>query len=142
MTVKDKYSVLIADDLADDRLLLKNAMEATASRLEVVGEVENGEQAIAYLAGTGPYHDRVRHPFPDLLLIDLNLPLKTGFEVLEWLQTKPSLKLKVAVISGSLNDAVHRQRILRLGVQHFYSKQVSYDEMLMSVKFMQEEIEM
>ncbi|EEF59442.1 response regulator receiver protein [Pedosphaera parvula Ellin514] len=142
MTTKEKYAVLIADDDEEDRFLLKAAIQSVTPRLKVVAEVENGEQVIAYLSGIGPYHDRQRHPFPDLLLIDLVMPVKNGFEVLEWLNTKCFPQLKVAVVSGSLEDLSHRQRILRLGVQHFYSKMVNYDELLQSVKFMQDEMEM
>ena len=82
-----KLNVLIADDLEIDRWLLKDAFHSTASCFKVVGEVEDGEQVIAYLAGRGQYADRERFPFPDVLLMDLMMPRKNGFEVLEWLES-------------------------------------------------------
>ena len=44
----------------------------------------DGAQAIDYLAGNGPFADRSQHPLPALVLLDLNLPKKSGFDVLSW----------------------------------------------------------
>jgi CheY-like chemotaxis protein len=55
-----------------------------------------------YLGGRGEFVDRTKFPFPCLLLLDLNLPIKTGFDVLEYIQENPSLtSLKVVVVSAS-----------------------------------------
>jgi DNA-binding NarL/FixJ family response regulator len=53
-----KHAVLIADDHESDRFFLKRVIAEHAPYLEVVGEVENGEQVIAYLAGEGAFTDR------------------------------------------------------------------------------------
>lgn len=138
-----KLNVLIADDLEIDRWLLKDAFRSTASRFKVVGEVEDGEQVISYLAGRGIYADRKRYPFPDVLLIDLMMPRKNGFEVLEWLQGQSFPKLKVVPMAAhyEMESLSPRHRALRLGVQHFYSKSVTYEERLWSVKVLQQEME-
>jgi CheY-like chemotaxis protein len=143
MARKHKYSVLIADDFAIDRLLLREAIRATAPLLQVVAEVEDGNQVMAYLSGEEPFADRKRYPFPDLLLIDLNMPRRNGFEVLEWLQWQSFPRLKVVVMAAQFEMEAFtlRHRALELGVHHFYSKSVTYDERICSVRTLQEELE-
>src|SRR4051812_14313849 len=102
-TTKDRYSILMADDSEDDRFFMRMAL-CEHPRLGVVAEVENGEEAIAYLSGAGIYGNRDEFPFPDLLLLDLKMPRFSGFEVLGWLQTHLFPDLKVVVLSGSLLD--------------------------------------
>src|SRR6516162_1884132 len=65
-------------------------------------DVPDGQQAIEYLVGSGRYADRHKYPFPCLLLLDLNMPGKSGFDVLCWIRQHPDLKsLRVVIISGS-----------------------------------------
>ena len=117
---KEKYSVLLVDDSEDDRLFLRRAI-VRHPRLLIAGEVPDGEAAVDYLEGRGCFQDRDQHPFPDAMLLDLKMPLKTGHEVLEWLQTRPFAKLFVAVISGSfLPEDIARSEAL--GAHAHYKK--------------------
>jgi CheY-like chemotaxis protein len=118
---KTTFSVLIADDVHGDRFILKRAIRSSAPTLAVVGEVEDGKEIISYLSGEDKYADRKRHPFPDLLFLDLRMPLMDGFEVLTWLRKRAIAGLKVIVLAGSLepND---RQRVLDLGFECAYLK--------------------
>src|SRR5881296_3157844 len=97
---KERYLVLMVDDAEDDCLLIKMAV-GSAERLHFIGCVSDGEELMAYLQGAGKYSDRLRFPVPDLLLLDLMMPRKSGFEVLEWLQSQPFEDMVVVVLSGS-----------------------------------------
>jgi len=67
------------------------------------------------------YSDREKYPFPDLMLLDLKMPRKTGYEVLAWLQTHAFEKLKVVVLSGSfLPEDVAKS--LELGAHAYHMK--------------------
>lgn len=93
--------VLVADDSEDDRLFMRIALKDNPG-LALVGEVSDGEEAIAYLSGAGEFADRDKFPFPDVMLLDLKMPRLTGFEVLSWLRARSLEKPAVIVVSGSL----------------------------------------
>ena len=78
-------AILLAEDDLNDVLLVHRAFRK-AELDNLVKVVRNGEKAIEYLAGEGPYADRTQYPVPSLMLLDLKLPRKSGFEVMEWLR--------------------------------------------------------
>ena len=94
-------NILLAEDNEDDATLFSMALEKTniPAKLQIASD---GEEAIAYLKGEGKYADRAAHPFPDFLLLDLNMPRKNGFEVLQWIRSDDSYKyLMIHVLSAS-----------------------------------------
>lgn len=118
---KEKYLILMVDDSEDDCLLIRMAV-GNAGRLHFIGSVSDGEELVAYMQGRGAFADRVRFPIPDLLLLDLLMPRKNGFEVLEWLQTQPFDDMIVVVLSGAASQAKDAQRALDLGANYFQPK--------------------
>ena len=104
-----ELNILVADDSPDDIFLLQQAFKkaGVTSRL---CEVCDGQEAIDYLHGEGRWADRTEHPIPDVLLLDLNMPHKSGFEVLEWIrQDEKNGLLIVYVLSASFRDSdIHR----------------------------------
>ena len=72
--------------------------------------VKDGKAAKNYLAGDGPFADRRLHPLPGLVLLDLNLPYWSGFEVLEWIRQQPQLRRVPVVVftSSSRPDDIAR----------------------------------
>ncbi len=133
---KEKYLVLVADDSEDDRFLLKEAMRR-AGRLEIINEVTNGREAIAYLQGDAHFGDREKFPLPDLLLLDLQMPFRNGFEVLEWLGKQEFDKLTVVVLTDSVQPE-HIKRALDLGADLFQVKPVAKKEREAMVRALEE----
>jgi len=117
---KEIFHVLIADDSKEDRILLKADIEQVP-RLQIVAEVTNGTEVVAYLSGLGRFHDRNKFPLPDLLLLDLNMPYKNGFAVMEWLRAQQIDNLTVVVLTDSMNPE-HIKRALDLGADYFHMK--------------------
>ena len=107
--VAPEIVVLHIDDDPNDTALLQAAARSAKLGFRLYN-VEDGEQAIAYLSGAAPFSDRTLHPLPSLILLDLKMPRATGFEVLKWVRTHPDLRgLPVVVLSGSeLKDDVEK----------------------------------
>ncbi len=126
--ISRKFSVLIADDSRNDRFLLKKAIHSGAPSLNVVGETDDGLNTIAYLSGQEKYADRGQFPFPDLLFLDLKMPLVDGFEVLTWLRQRSFSELRVIVLTASLESS-ERQRIFDLGIKQAYLKPWRYQSL-------------
>src|SRR5882762_5424326 len=84
-------TVLLVDDCENDLLLMRIAFEKAgfSSKLQCVN---NGEAAIAYLQGEGSFSHREQFPLPVVTLLDLNMPKRTGFDVLGWVRVHPMLK--------------------------------------------------
>jgi CheY-like chemotaxis protein len=98
---KGLLTVLHVDDDPNDTALLRAASQKAGVEFEL-HNVEDGEQAIAYLKGKGEYADRTRFRLPALVLLDLKLPRSTGFEILKWIRNDPSLSsMPIIVLSGS-----------------------------------------
>lgn len=107
--------ILIIEDNPGDVELLEIAFEMNGfePRVQVA---EDGEVALALLTDRAANAD-----LPDLVLLDLNMPRMTGFEVLEAMQAKGFNDIVTVVWTSSLaeND---RTRCLALGAQEFLSK--------------------
>ena len=70
-------TILLVEDDLDDLLLVQLALQKTLSGVPLA-VVSDGVQAVEYLKGAGPYADRSIYPFPDIVLLDLKLPLLDG----------------------------------------------------------------
>lgn len=113
-------TVLLAEDNDDDLFLSKRVLDKAGIR--AVFHVENGKITMDYLAGEGIYQDRVRYPLPDVVLLDLKMPIFTGHEVLEWLRSQPGLKeLRVYVLTSS-DESRDRQRVAQAGAHGYIVK--------------------
>lgn len=100
MMIEDPI-VLLVDDSKDDALLMRTVFER-AGFVQPLRFAGDGEKAIAYLSGHGVHRDRSQFPLPTVVLLDLNMPRKNGFEVLEWIRQQPTLKrLRVYILSAS-----------------------------------------
>ena len=95
------FTILMVDDDPDDRLLFKEACEEVRLR-NPLDFLENGEQLVDYLKRRGPYADLEGSPFPGIILLDLNMPLKDGREALEEIKADAELRhIPVIVLTTS-----------------------------------------
>jgi CheY-like chemotaxis protein len=126
--LRDQF-ILLAEDDPNDVLLIQRAFQKAGMRhvLKVVGD---GEEAIAYLSGEGPFADRERFPKPFLLLLDLKMPGADGFEVLRWVRAEPETKRLLVVVLTSSNLQADVDRAYDLGANSYLVKPVSFDEMV------------
>jgi len=93
--------LLIVEDSPSDAKLLMRAMERTAFT-KTVHLVRNGQAALDFLHNRPPY---ALSPRPDLILLDLNLPMMSGFEVLSHIKANDALRIIPVVIMTTSQDA-------------------------------------
>ena len=117
----EKPVILVAEDDPNDIFFLRRAFQKAAIKCRIL-DVSDGQQAIFYLQGTAPYSNRADYPLPQLLVLDLKMPLMNGFDVLEWLRGQPDLaQLPALVLSSSAQDEdISRAR--RLGARDYLVK--------------------
>lgn len=97
-TVGQPVEVLLAEDNPGDARLTEKAFEQ-GNILNNLHTVEDGVEAMKFLRREGEYQDR---PRPDLVLLDLNMPRKDGWEVLEEIKEDPDLaRIPVIVLTSS-----------------------------------------
>jgi CheY-like chemotaxis protein len=127
--------VLLAEDNQDDAVLIRRAFQRAGlkRRIQIV---PNGLEAIAYLNGDGPYDNRDEYPLPDLVLLDIKLPIANGFEVLGWIRHQWEF-LHLCVVMLTSCDEIHKvNQAYRLGANSFLVKPLDFanaEELLQSL---------
>ena len=126
-------TLLLVEDNNADATLVRRALSRAqiAHQLQVV---PRGEEAIAYLAGSGFYSNRQLYPLPVLVLLDLELRGIDGFEVLAWIRSQDYLRhLQVVILSGS-GDPNDFAKARAMGADSFILKTGDFKEVVQFVK--------
>jgi DNA-binding NarL/FixJ family response regulator len=114
--------VVLAEDHAEFRLGLKE-MLATDGGIEVVGEAENGAQAVAL----------AREVRPDVVVLDLVMPVMEGREALGLILRDVSPPPRVVILT--MHDQPHvRRELMRLGASAFLAKSASLADVISAVR--------
>jgi two-component system, chemotaxis family, response regulator Rcp1 len=118
--------ILLVEDNPADAQMLETALRRTGRPIEIT-VVDDGVKALEYLSAE-PGAKAFRNC--DVVLLDLNLPLLDGFEVLEHIRGSAKLKrLPVVVLSGSTNmDEI--DRCYNAGANSYICKPIHLDEIL------------
>jgi CheY-like chemotaxis protein len=132
----DKNLFLLVEDSQDDVLLIRRAF-TKAKIHDALQVVRNGEEALAYLKGEGHYSNRTEYPLPDLVLLDLKLPGKDGFEVLQWIRHEPGFSALRVVVLTSTDDIRDVNRAYQLGANSFVVKPVDGSDFVSIVQALQ-----
>lgn len=120
--------ILLVDDSQNDLLLMRVAFKNAGSTC-LLHEVHSGEEALAYLKGEPPYDDRAKFPPPAIVFLDVNMPMKDGFAVLEWVRAQPALKrLSIIMLTASMRRE-DLERAFDLGANSFLVKPSNLDEL-------------
>lgn len=113
--------ILLAEDNPDDVLIFQIAFRRAVLPYDIY-VVRDGQQVIEYLTGLNQYGDRHRFPFPDMLVLDLKMPITSGFEVLEWLREHPEFQEVRVVILSSSDDTRDVRKASDLGAGTYFVK--------------------
>jgi CheY-like chemotaxis protein len=130
---KDRPTLLIVEDNEDDIFFVERIFKQIGARCEL-RFARDGIEAVEYLSGRGVFRDRAKYPMPTIILMDLKMPRRNGFEVLEWMHNQPEIKLipTIVVTSSTLQEDV--TRAYRLGANAVMNKPVDKDSLLQMLK--------
>ena len=123
-SVKNPF-ILLVEDNEDDAFLIERAFQR-ANILNELRLVKNGQEAIAYLSGTGLYTNRTDNPLPRLILLDLKMPGIDGFEVLQWIRRQSGLAPMRVVVLTSSTDVRDVNLAIQLGADGFMIKPADF----------------
>jgi CheY-like chemotaxis protein len=118
------YPILLVEDDENDIFFFRRAMEL-AGIDHPVEVARDGQEAIDYCSGSGKFAHRSRHATPGLIILDLNLPYKSGFEVLEWLRKNPATLQTIVVVFSSSTAEGDVSRAYAAGANSYLVKQAS-----------------
>ena len=116
--------ILLVEDNEDDILLEQEAL-ADAKLVNLMHVVRDGEAALNYLRRQGQYQDAQR---PGLILLDINMPRKNGFEVLNEMKADAALMhIPVIMLTTSDNEADVVKSYAK-GACSFITKPMDFDK--------------
>jgi CheY-like chemotaxis protein len=121
--MKHPSSILIVDDDADDRDIVRDAFLTNDDKTEYV-LLENGDALLQYL------HENVSNSLPTLIMLDLNMPGKDGREALKEIKSTSSFqKIPIIVFTTSSSDR-DKQTAYESGANCFVTKPDTFDKLV------------
>lgn len=92
--------VLVVEDDENDVFFLRRALQSAGAVIDL-HVASDGRQALDYLLGCDGFSDRVKHPLPNVVLLDLKVPYISGLDVLRQIRATPELRKLIVVILTS-----------------------------------------
>jgi CheY-like chemotaxis protein len=118
------HRILLAEDNPGDVLLFREALRSCNLAYEMV-VAEDGEKALKLLEGAATPGNAAT---PDLIVLDVNLPRRSGQEVLRWVRGNPSLAAVPVIILTSSASPDDKTLATQLGADLYVQKSSDLDE--------------
>jgi len=129
--IKDVTILLVEDDPGHTRLIEKNLRRANITN--EIAFATNGQEALDYLLNEGEYANN-KHPSHLMVLLDLNLPVLDGYQVLERMKNDERTKRIPVVILTTTDDAREVARCYELGCNVYITKPVDYEQFCEAIR--------
>ncbi len=123
--IQDVTILLVEDDPGHTRLIEKNLRRANIKN--EIAFATNGQEALDYLFCEGTYANR-KHASHLLVMLDLNMPVLDGYQVLERMKKDERTKRIPVVILTTTDDRREVRRCYELGCNVYITKPVDYDQ--------------
>jgi len=132
--MSDNRKILVVEDSEDDFILLRQALKR--AKVDVPLEwITDGQQAIDFFTtAVKGSTEPANKPLPTLVLLDIKLPYKTGFEVLHWIREQEQLKQLPVIMLTSSNETVDREKAVQFGANSYLVKPSSIESLARMLK--------
>lgn len=133
MALDELATILLVEDNPDDAELIAHAFKKVgiANPLFLV---DDGDKALDYLSSRSPFSNRSAYPLPGLILLDLKLPRRSGFEVLDDIRSTAATRRTPVIVLTSSNQQNDIQRAYDLGANSYLVKPVGRNALLAMVQ--------
>ena len=121
-----KHRILLAEDNPGDVLLFREALRVSGVACELI-VAEDGEKALALLEDAGTSGQAP----PGLIVLDINLPRRSGQDVLRWVRSNPSLAPVPVMVLTSSSSPEDKASALQLGANLYVQKSSDLDEIFL-----------
>jgi len=133
-TIPRLVKVLLAEDNPGDAALVSEAFRTSKRHIWLI-RLKNGDEVMDHLRGEGGYNPSHR---PDLILLDLSLPRRNGFDILDELKADPSFRdIPVVILTNSRSEEDVRQAY-KAGASYFLMKPADFDEFRSAIQRVEE----
>jgi two-component system response regulator len=126
------FTIVVADDDLDDQHIIQQAIKELQMN-HTLTFVKNGLELIDLLYKKGRYLED-QAPKPDVLIMDLNMPMMDGYGVLKNIKAHEDLKVIPAYILSNSRFEYDRRKSLELGAEEFFSKPYHFDDLREIIK--------
>jgi len=120
--------ILLVEDNLDHAVLVQALLDYHGLGHHVT-VAQTVSEAKAYLKGKWPFHEKDRHPRPNLIILDHWLDDGTGLELLEWLMEHQELRTIPVIVFTGCEDPEVRDKALALGATDFLLKPGGYEDL-------------
>lgn len=128
-----KYKIIIVENDEDEQVFMKEGFDA-AGLFEIVGQVKNGDTLFEWL-------NENKHSLPDVILSDLNMPGKNGYDVINEVKSNPLYSHIPVVITSTSSTKTMIEKCLTLGAADYIVKPETFVEYVPYVKNLYHRIE-
>ena len=127
------FTVLHVEDDPNDAFFVQRAFGKAGLEVDLQ-TVPDGRQALDYLNGVGKFANRGAYPVPQVILLDLKLPVLNGFEVLSVAKKDPRFKTTPIAVLSSSDHFDDRERARLLGADNYFTKTLSFTDVVEYVR--------
>lgn len=121
--MKQKHRILIVDDDADDREIIRDAFLSTIEEQEYIF-IENGDKLLDYL------EQNIAGDAPSLIMLDLNMPGKDGRETLKEIKTNSRYQHIPTIVFTTSSSMRDKQMVYDLGANCFITKPDTFNKLI------------
>jgi CheY-like chemotaxis protein len=132
-----RYTILLLEDTEEDVILMKRALRKNGIS-NPVQVLSDGQEGIEYMQGVGKFSDRLKFPMPDVVILDIKMPRKSGLEFLEWMHDHPELRVIPTVVLSSSHADSDVARAYSLNANTYFVKPNNFDEFVKLVGVMEQ----
>ena len=109
-----KFKILLVEDDEDERFFMKEGFTSTGL-FDIIADAGNGEELLALI-------NKADFSLPEIILSDLNMPGKNGYDILSEIRNKPCLSHIPVFIVSTASCSHSAEKCKRLGAHSFFTK--------------------